>query len=48
MKLLPTIKKQSGKVRVESTINGTNPVPKLADTSFYQVGPHGDYQQEVN
>jgi len=44
-----TIKKQSGKVTLPATvINGSTASTslKLKDTTYYQVGPHGDYVQE--
>jgi len=49
------LRKQSGKVTLSSATavgNGTvkisaTPFP-LLDTTYYQVGPHGDYVQEKN
>lgn len=46
-----TVKKQTGKVKAKDVLivsSGTSGVTlKYADTSTYQVGPHGDYVQEV-
>lgn len=51
MRRTMTIKKHSGKIVLPTNvINGMTPKTalKLADTSFYQVGLHGDYVQEAN
>jgi hypothetical protein len=50
-----SIKKQSGKVvlaNLKVVGNATIPVSAtpfpLRDTTYYQIGAHGDYQQEAN
>lgn len=51
MRRTVTVKKHSGRVVLPTNVvAGLTPKTalKLADTDFYQVGPHGDYVQEGN